>query len=132
MDNDNGILAFYSLEFMYILEWTNSPSYNRLMWEHPFAFVFYMFFTDKWFNPPWGWYLFSNLGSYKVLDTYVFCLYICNFWNFEWLPRVLISNCFKMLLFGVSKVGNRYSSPWLKYLFVSALYWILFWRLLVR
>ena len=37
-DNYNGILAFCSLEFMYILKLTNSPSYNSLVWETPFSF----------------------------------------------------------------------------------------------
>ena len=32
-DNYNGILAFFSLEFMYILKLRNSPSYNTLVWE---------------------------------------------------------------------------------------------------
>ena len=36
--NYNGILAFFSLEFMYILKLTNFRSYNRLTLETPFCF----------------------------------------------------------------------------------------------
>ena len=50
-----------------------------------------------------------QLQSFKYIC--VFCLSICNFWNLEWLPRILISSCFKMLLLGVSKLRNTYILP---------------------
>ena len=37
-NNYNGILAFYNLDLMYILKLTNSPNYNRLVWETLFCF----------------------------------------------------------------------------------------------
>ena len=51
-----------------------------------------------------SWYL----QSFKYIC--VFCLSIFNFWNLEWLTRIFISSCFKMLLLGVSKVRNTYIS----------------------
>ena len=53
----------------------------------------------------------ESYGSCKVLNTHVFCLSICNFWNLEWLPRILISSCFKILLLGLSKVRNTSILP---------------------
>ena len=41
--NYNGMLSFYSLEFMYIINLTNSPSYNRLLRETPFVSLFRCF-----------------------------------------------------------------------------------------
>ena len=73
---------------------------------------------------------FRNLGSYKVLNTYVFfCLSIA-FRSLEWPPTILISIWFTFSSFKIRKY--IYFSPWLMYLFVSALYWILFSRCLVR
>ena len=41
----------------------------------------------------------------------VFCSSICNFWNLEGPPKILISSCFKMLLLGVSKLRTTYILP---------------------
>ena len=57
-----------------------------------------------------------GVGIYEIQHSWwlwnfiyicAFCLSICNFWNLEWLPRILISSGFKMLLLGVS----RYDIP---------------------
>ena len=55
---------------------------------------------------------FSNLGSYKVLNTYVFFAYLFAIFKILSDPHIiLISSCFKMLLLRVLKLRNTYNLP---------------------
>ena len=59
-----------------------------------------------------GFMKFNNLGSHKVINSYVLSAYL--FVIFEILsdpPTILISVCFNMLLLGVLKLQNTYILP---------------------
>ena len=71
---------------------------------------------------------FSKLGSYKVLNAHVFFAYLFAYLIFEIFrePPILISSYFNILVLRILKLRNMYIfTPWLMYLFVSALYWVL-------
>ena len=72
-----------------------------------FLYFIYFFPDNEWFNPPWGME-FGNLYNCKVLNTYIFHLFICNFFKSWMTPTILISSCFKMLLLGILKLRNTY------------------------
>ena len=75
-----------------------------------FLYFIYFFPDNEWFNPPWGME-FGNLYNCKVLNTYIFHLFICNFFKSWMTPTILISSCFKMLLLGILKLRNTYILP---------------------
>ena len=48
------------LEIMLMWKLTSKSSYNSLLWETPICFYILVLFTDnKWFDPPWSWYLIN-------------------------------------------------------------------------